>query len=89
MSVGKGEGTEIIYITHYSIIWNTMTLIIKCHRCGFTLYKGSEIVTPYEVLKRYGFRCPKCITHLSETPREILIEKRSLARRVRRRIPLF
>jgi len=47
---------------------------ILCHRCSFVLYKGDEPVSPEEIVKRYGNRCPRCLAKLSTNPIRIDIK---------------
>ncbi|RLE81149.1 MAG: hypothetical protein DRJ52_04810 [Thermoprotei archaeon] len=53
---------------------------IVCSKCNFVLYKGNDPVPPEEIIKKYGGRCPRCLSRLSITPRamEISILKRKL-----------
>ncbi len=50
-----------------------MPVIIKCRRCSFELYKGLEPVPPEDIVKKYGFRCPRCLSQLSKKPPELTV----------------
>ena len=44
-----------------------MPIIIKCSNCGFVLYEGG-LTTIEDVLKRWAFRCPVCLSTLETKP---------------------
>lgn len=51
-----------------------MPLIIVCQSCGFILYNGREPVSVYDVLKKWGFRCPCCLSELKPIIQDYKIE---------------
>jgi len=58
-----------------------MALIIACNECGFILrYEESKIVSPYEVARQFGSRCPKCKSMFSIEKFEIEIQERNRRR---------
>lgn len=48
-----------------------MPLTIRCYSCGFVLYRGSSLKTIDDVLREWGFRCPKCLSPLSKSPEQV------------------
>ena len=65
-----------------------MPITIKCHRCSFVLYKGDDPISPEEILKRYGYKCPRCLAPLSLDNLQISIEV-TKKRKKRRKYILF
>jgi len=57
---------------------------IVCHRCSFVLYKGNDFVSPEEIVKRYGGRCPRCLASLSFSPVKVEINEGGGNRRGRK-----
>jgi len=53
-----------------------MPIIIKCHSCGFILYQGDELVSIESVLRKWGYRCPVCMSPLSNKPVRFIVEAR-------------
>jgi len=43
-------------------------IIIRCHSCGFVLYRDNQLKSIDEVLREWGYRCPACLSPLSKTP---------------------
>jgi predicted nucleic-acid-binding Zn-ribbon protein len=37
---------------------------ISCSKCGFVLYEDEELIQPVEILRKYEFRCPRCVSTL-------------------------
>ena len=56
---------------------------VMCMHCSFILYKGNTPVSLKEIVKKYGNRCPRCLSELSNTPQRIEI----IVRRGRREPP--
>ena len=53
-----------------------MPLKIICSSCGFVLYEGKELKSIVDVLKKYGYRCPCCLSPLADLRTgKITIEK--------------
>lgn len=52
-----------------------MPEIVKCAKCGYILYKGNELVPPREIAKRFGGKCPKCSSTLSQNPLSIEVQE--------------
>ncbi len=51
---------------------------ILCEKCGATLYEGiegSESISPYEIVKKYGGRCPECGELLSSAPTDFEVKQ--------------
>ena len=42
----------------------TMPITIKCWSCGFVLYQGKDLKSVDDILKRWGYRCPCCLSTL-------------------------
>jgi hypothetical protein len=53
-----------------------MPIIIKCHSCGFILYQGNELKSIDAVLREWGYRCPVCMSPLSNKPVRFIVEAR-------------
>ena len=53
-----------------------MPIIIKCNSCGFILYQGNELVSIESVLRKWGYRCPVCMSPLSNKPLRFTVEAR-------------
>jgi predicted Zn-ribbon and HTH transcriptional regulator len=53
-----------------------MPIIIKCHSCGFILYQGNELRSIDAVLRGWGYRCPVCMSPLSNKPVRFFVEAR-------------
>jgi hypothetical protein len=45
-----------------------MPIIIRCHSCGFVLYRGDQLRSIDEVLRVWGYKCPVCMSPLSTRP---------------------
>ena len=43
-------------------------IIIRCHSCGFVLYRGNQLRSIDEVLRQWDYKCPVCMSPLSKTP---------------------
>jgi Zn finger protein HypA/HybF involved in hydrogenase expression len=43
-----------------------MPLIVKCHSCGFVLYQGRDLKSLEVILRRWGYRCPCCLSPLAD-----------------------
>ena len=41
-----------------------MPLIVQCSSCGFILYKGKDPKSVEDVLKKWDYRCPCCLSVL-------------------------
>ncbi len=55
-----------------------MALIIMCSHCGAILrYEESKIVSPRDVVKNFGYRCPKCRSTLKVDNFEVEIKERT------------
>jgi predicted nucleic acid-binding Zn-ribbon protein len=39
-----------------------------CEKCGAILYEGMDLKPPYEIVKRYNGKCPKCGRKLFSDP---------------------
>lgn len=51
---------------------------ILCEKCGAILYEsmeGEESISPYEIVKKYGGRCPKCGELLSSAPTDLEVKQ--------------
>ena len=42
----------------------TMPITIQCSSCGFILYQGKDPKSVDDVLKKWGYRCPCCLSVL-------------------------
>ncbi|MDH5815574.1 MAG: hypothetical protein QE164_02100 [Candidatus Nezhaarchaeota archaeon] len=49
--------------------------IVKCASCGYVLYKGNDLVPPREIAKRFGGKCPKCSSALSQSPLSVEVRE--------------
>ena len=45
-----------------------MPELVSCKNCRNILYESSELISPSEVLKRYGDHCPACNRKLEFNP---------------------
>ncbi|MEM0217272.1 MAG: hypothetical protein QXM73_00775 [Candidatus Nezhaarchaeales archaeon] len=52
-----------------------MPQIVKCAKCGYVLYKGNDLVQPKEIAKRFGGKCPKCSSLLSQSPLSVEVRE--------------
>ncbi|MDT7891680.1 MAG: hypothetical protein RQ952_02940 [Thermoproteota archaeon] len=51
-----------------------MPCIIKCSTCGFKFFNDKEDITsPADILRRYSFKCPSCLSKLTFDYRKISI----------------
>ncbi len=41
-----------------------MPVVVVCHSCGFVLYSGREPKSVDDVLRKWGYRCPCCLSAL-------------------------
>ena len=41
-----------------------MPLTVVCHSCGFVLYSGREPKSVDDILRKWGYRCPCCLSPL-------------------------
>lgn len=48
---------------------------ILCEKCGAVLYEGMESISPYEIIKGYGGRCPRCGEELSSVPTDFEVKE--------------
>ncbi len=48
---------------------------VLCHKCGFLLYEGAELLSPFQIIEHHGGRCPKCDKKLAAEPIEISVRK--------------
>ena len=61
-----------------------MPVRYKCKRCGYVLYevestrglRGTGVLTPLQVIERYGYICPNCKRTLQLPKREDIIVKK-------------
>ena len=53
-----------------------MPIIIRCHSCGFVLYRDNQLKSIDEVLREWGYRCPACMSPLSTWPLGIKVTAR-------------
>lgn len=37
---------------------------VICSKCGNVLYEDEELIQPVEILRRFEYRCPRCLTQL-------------------------
>jgi len=51
---------------------------IYCRRCGFILgvLNGSKALSVDDILRRWGYRCPRCLRQLPTRPVEIILRPR-------------
>jgi len=47
---------------------------VFCQNCGFTLYEGTELTPPEEIVQRFNGKCPKCGKKLSFNPTNVDIK---------------
>ncbi|MHA1785590.1 MAG: hypothetical protein ACTSVY_08175 [Candidatus Helarchaeota archaeon] len=45
-----------------------MPELVYCKKCGNVLYESIELISPNEVLKRFGEHCPSCNRKLEFNP---------------------
>ena len=48
-----------------------MPICIVCDSCGFILYRGKELKSIEDVLRRWDYRCPCCLSKLEKDIRKI------------------
>ncbi|MBS7652179.1 MAG: hypothetical protein QXD04_02150 [Candidatus Bathyarchaeia archaeon] len=46
---------------------------IICSDCGCVLYEGEVIKSPYEIIRKFNSRCPKCNRKLSFSPENVKV----------------
>jgi len=51
-----------------------MPITIVCASCGFILYQGKDPKSVDDVLRRWGYRCPCCLSPLKPVIRDVKIE---------------
>ena len=55
-----------------------MPITVICKSCGFVLYSGNPIdkgfLSIYDVLKKWGFKCPCCLSELKPIIQDYRIE---------------
>jgi len=70
----------------YYVYGAYLPIKVMCVHCSFTLYKGNTPVSLKEIVKKYGNKCPRCLSELSDTPKriEIIVKrgKRHSAKRI-------
>ncbi len=48
--------------------------MVVCHSCGFVLYSGKEPKSIDDVLRKWGYRCPCCLSILKPKIQGYMIE---------------
>jgi hypothetical protein len=46
---------------------------IICSGCGYILYEGEVIKSPYEIMRKFNSRCPRCNRQLSFSPENVKV----------------
>jgi DNA-directed RNA polymerase subunit RPC12/RpoP len=47
---------------------------VICEKCGFTLYEGSELKPPDEIIQMHEGKCPKCGKKISFMPKKVEVK---------------
>ncbi len=50
-----------------------MPICIECDSCGFILYYGRELKSIDDVLRRWDYRCPCCLSKLEKVSQNFTI----------------
>ena len=51
-----------------------MPMRVLCEKCGFLLYEGLDVKTPYEIVQSHDGKCPKCAKRLRHLPKSVEIK---------------
>ena len=56
---------------------------VICEKCGFSLYEGSDLKPPDEIIQTHDGKCPECDNKISFVPKKV--EVKSANKKPRRR----